>query len=320
MAKKILITGVTGFVGGHLLSHVLSASDVELYGTYHSEKSLESISDDKEKISLHQLDLQETESVNKLIEAVKPDVIYHLAAAASAAQSFKSPKETVVNNIASEINLLEGVKNNNLIETKILVVSSAEVYGDVKKEDLPIDEDTPLNPTNPYAVSKIAQDYLGRQYFLAHKLKIIRVRPFNHIGPGQSDNFVVSSFAKKIVEIEKAKREPVLPVGNLDAKRDFTDVRDMVKAYTLLIEKGVFGEVYNIGSGTSIKIEDILNKLISISGVTVKVETDKSLFRPVDNPDLVSDSSKLKEITNWKPDIEIEKTLTDVVNYWRSKI
>jgi GDP-4-dehydro-6-deoxy-D-mannose reductase len=320
MAKKILITGATGFVGIHLLEQIINAQNADLYGTYHSESSLENISNHKEKINLTKLDLQSEENVNKLIEVVKPDIIYHLAASTSAAESFKSPKETVVNNITSEINLLEAVKNNNLLATKILIVSSAEVYGDVKKEDLPIDEDTPFNPTNPYAVSKLAQDFLGRQYFLAYKLNIIRVRPFNHIGPGQSDNFVVSSFAKKIVEIEKGKREPVLPVGNLEARRDFTDVRDMVKAYILLMERGILGEVYNIGLGKSFKIADILDQLISISGVKVKIESDKSLFRPIDNPDFVCNYSRLKSITGWVPEIALEKTLTDVINYWRSKI
>ena len=320
MAKKILITGVTGFVGIHLLEQLINAQDADLYGTYHSESSLENINGHKEKINLTKLDLQSEENVNKLIEVVKPDIIYHLAASTSAAESFKSPKETVINNIASEINLLEAIKNNNLLTTKILIVSSAEVYGNVKKEDLPIDEDTPFNPTNPYAVSKLAQDFLGRQYFLAYNINIIRVRPFNHIGPGQSDNFVVSSFAKKIVEIEKGKRESVLPVGNLEARRDFTDVRDMVKAYILLMEKGILGEVYNIGLGKSFKIADILDQLISISGIKVKIESDKSLFRPIDNPDFVCNYSKLKSITGWVPEISIEKTLVDVINYWRGKI
>jgi len=320
MDKKIFITGVSGFVGSHLLTYLLGIKDLDLYGTYQSESSLENINENKEKINLTKLDLQNEENVNKLIGVVKPDIIYHLAASASTTDSFKSPRETVVNNIASEINLLEAIRNNNLINSKILIVSSAEVYGDVKKEDLPIDEDTPFNPTNPYAVSKLAQDFLGRQYFLAHNLNIIRVRPFNHIGPRQSDNFVVSSFAKKIVEIEKGKREPVLPVGNLEARRDFTDVRDMIKAYVLLMEKGVYGEVYNIGLGKSFKIADILDQLISISGVKVKIESDKSLFRPIDNPDLVCNCLKLKSITGWVPEIPFEKTLTDVINYWRSKI
>jgi GDP-4-dehydro-6-deoxy-D-mannose reductase len=200
------------------------------------------------------------------------------------------------------------------------VVASAEVYGCVKKEDLPIDEETPLNPTNPYAVSKLTQDFLGLQYHLSYGLKTLRVRPFNHVGPRQSPNFVVSTFAQKIVEIEKGKREPVLPVGNLQAKRDFTDVRDVVKVYSLLMEKGEFGEVYNIGSGVSYKIAEILEKLLSISKVKITVKVDKSLFRPIDDPDLVCDVTKVTKLTGWRPEIPIEKTLKDTLDYWRNII
>jgi GDP-4-dehydro-6-deoxy-D-mannose reductase len=200
------------------------------------------------------------------------------------------------------------------------VVASAEVYGSVTKEDLPMGEDTPLNPTNPYAVSKLAQDFLGLQYFLSYGIKTIRVRPFNHVGPRQAPNFVISSFAQKIAEIEKGKREPILPVGNLEAKRDFTDVRDMVKAYSLIMEKGEFGEVYNIGSGRSYKISEILEMLLSFSSVKITVEIDKSLFRPIDDPELVCDSTKINKTTGWKAEIPLEETLKDTLDYWRNII
>lgn len=318
--KKILITGSSGFAGSHLLDYLINNKTDNLFGTYHSDAGLSNLDEVKDKIKLIKVDLRNEKEVYKLINDVKPDTIYHLAAFTSPVNSFASPNETIINNISSQINILEAVRKNDLKNTRILVVSSAEVYGNVKKDDLPIDEDTSLNPTNPYAVSKIAQDFLGRQYFLSYGLKAVRVRPFNHIGPRQSDNFAVASFAKKIAEIEKGKREPFLPVGNLDAKRDFTNVLDVVRAYVLLMEKGESGEVYNIGSGVSHKMSDILNKLLSFSSAKISVKVDESLLRPVDNPDLVCDYSKLKSTTGWKPEIPLDKTLQNVLDYWRDRV
>lgn len=317
MNKKILITGVSGFVGGYLLDFLKKDKNNIFFGTYYFDKDTEYL---KDKVRLTKIDLKNEKEVDGLMAEVKPDFVYHLAAFTSPKDSFSSPNETVLNNISSQINILEAVKNHNLKKTKILVVSSAEVYGNVGKKDLPIDEKTDFNPTNPYAVSKLAQDFLGRQYFLAYGLKIIRVRPFNHIGPGQSPKFAVAAFARKIAEIEKGKRPPVVSVGNLEAKRDFTDVRDVVRAYALLMDKGKEGEVYNIGSGTSHKMLDILNKLISFSNVKVKVETDKSLFRPADNPNLVCDPDKIHNATGWTPEILLGKTLKDTLDYWRDII
>ncbi len=317
MAKKILITGASGFVGNYLVDYLSLDSTNELFGTIFSKGT--SQNSDNKKAKWLTVDLRSEEEVYNLIDHVKPDIIYHLAAFTSAADSFKSPRETVLNNIACQINVFEAMRKSNLLNTKTLVVASAEVYGSVRKDDLPMDEETPLNPTNPYAVSKLAQDFLGRQYFLSYGLKTVRVRPFNHVGPKQAPNFVVSSFAQKIVEVEKGKREPVLPVGNLEAKRDFTDVRDVVRAYSLLMDKGEFGEVYNVGSGVSHKISDILDKLLSFSNAKIKIEIDKSLFRPIDDPELVCDASKLNKL-GWKPEIPIEQTLNDTLDYWRQII
>lgn len=318
--KKVLITGITGFAGSYLAEHLLSAKKYDISGTYLFEESLNNVEYAKGKLNLIKADLSEEKSVFKIIKDVSPSIIFHLAALTSPADSFKSPTKTLTNNISLQINLMEAVKKNNLLDTKILIVSSGEIYGIVKKEDLPIDEKTPLMPTNPYSVSKIAQDFLGLTYFLSYKLKIVRVRPFNHIGPRQSPNFVVSSFAKQIAEIEKDKREPVLHVGNLETKRDFTNVKDMVRAYALAIEKGKYGEVYNIGSGISYEISNILNKLVSMSSSKIKIEKEEALSRPSDNPDLVCDASKFTKLSGWKPQISIETTLEDTLDYWRNII
>jgi len=317
--KKVLITGISGFAGSHLAEHLTSQKKFEITGTYLDEKSLSNLASIK-NINPLQIDLMDAELVLEMVKSTKPDIIYHLAALTSPAQSFKDPGFTITNNVTAEINLLETVRIAGLENTKILITSSADVYGLVAKEDLPIDEDTPLHPVSPYAVSKIAQDFLGLQYFLSYHLNVIRLRPFNHIGPRQAPSFVVSTFAKKIAEIEKGKGEfgNILKVGNLAARRDFSDVRDVVLAYQLLMGKGVAGDVYNVGSGKSYEIAEILNKLISFSSVKIVVETDPSLFRPIDEPELVCDNTKLKKATGWKPTIPIDKSLKDTLDYWRN--
>ncbi len=316
---KVFITGISGFAGSYLARY-LRKKDISITGTYLMDESLKVIEDIKDRLSLIKVDLQDATRVLELINTIKPDLVFHLAALTSPGDSFNNPVATIQNNIAAQINILEGIKKAKLPDTKILIVSSAEVYGLVKKEDLPIDEDTKLMPTNPYAVSKIAQDFLGLQYFLSYKIKVIRVRPFNHIGPGQSPSFVVPAFAKKIAEIEKGQGKPTLLVGSLDAKRDFTDVRDMVRAYSIIIEKGKPGEVYNIGSGKSYKIADILDRLLSFSKSKIAVKIDKSLFRPSDNPELLCDANKFIRATGWSPEISIDTTLKDTLDYWRNII
>jgi GDP-4-dehydro-6-deoxy-D-mannose reductase len=317
--RRVLITGISGFAGSHLVEFLLSKKKYNISGTYlipdNVKKNLGKVKSD---IRLIQVDLTNSKKVDDLLNLIKPDFVFHLAALPYTAASFKAPFLTMKNNIASQMNVLSAIKDNNLFDTKVLVVSSGEIYGLVEKEDLPIDEETKLMPTSPYAVSKIAQDFLGLQYFLSYKLKIIRVRPFNHIGPRQSPSFVVASIARKIAEIEKGKREGVISVGNLVPKRDFTDVRDMVAAYVLAIEKGKVGDVYNIGTEKSYKISEVLDNLLKLSKVKIKVSIDKNLLRPVDIPELLCDATKFRKLTNWRPKIPITTTLKDTLDYWRS--
>ncbi|MEX2013240.1 MAG: GDP-mannose 4,6-dehydratase [Candidatus Levyibacteriota bacterium] len=313
--KKALITGAAGFAGGFLIEHLLSQGDFDVVGTYLSEDQLK-FAIQKDAVDFKKLDLLDFSATTKLLKYSKPDYVFHLAALTSPSESFDNPSETITNNITAQVNLLEGIKKNDL-GTKTLIISSADIYGLVDIKDLPIDEETPLMPTNPYAVSKIAQDFLGLQYFLSYGLKIIRVRPFNHFGPRQSPRFVIPSFAKQIAEIEKGKKDNVIRVGNLSSKRDFTDVRDMMQAYLLAVEKGKVGDVYNIGSGVSHQISEILDMLLSLSNKKIDVEIDKSLLRPKDDPELVCDRSKFTKQTDWEPRIKIEKTLKDTLDYWR---
>lgn len=318
--KKALITGVSGFAGSFLAEYLIEKNAYSIVGTYLSESSKEYVASLGSQLSLTQVDLMDREKVSELIKKERPDVVFHLAALSSPAESFKDPSRTINNNIVGEVNLLEAIREAELMQTRILIISSAEVYGVVSQDDLPVDEETNLRPASPYAVSKIAQDFLGLQYYYAHKLPIIRVRPFNHIGPRQTPNFVVSSFAKQIAEIEKKKNPPVLHVGNLSAKRDFTDVRDIVYAYDLLIEKGIAGDVYNLGTGKSYRISDVLQTLLSLSSITITVTEDQALFRPGDLSDNVCDRTKITKVTGWEPKISLEKSLHDTLDYWRNII
>lgn len=318
MAKKILITGMTGFAGSFLAEYLVKDNIGEVVGTYITEVSLQNIAAIREKVKVVYLDLRDAKKVEDVILSEKPDWVFHLAAIPAVGDSFTKPAETIINNVVAELNLLEGIKNAKLFDTRILIVSSADVYGKVSGKDLPIDEDTPFMPTNAYAVSKITQDYLGLQYVLSYNLQVVRVRSFNHFGPRQATGFVVADWCKKIALIEKDKIPPVIKVGNLKAKRDFTDVRDMVEAYYLLLQKGKVGDVYNVGSGKSICIEDALYILLKEAKVKIMVEKDDTLFRPVDSLERVCDNRKFVSLSGWKPKIPIEKTLKETLDYWRN--
>jgi GDP-4-dehydro-6-deoxy-D-mannose reductase len=248
----------------------------------------------------------------------QPNRVYHLAAMSSVQESLADPIGTLYNNIAVQVNLLEAV--GELVPTaRVLIVSSSEIYGRVQG-DKPLDEDAPLQPENPYAVSKAAQDLLAYQYGVTHGLDIVRVRAFNHIGPGQSDRFVASSFAKQIAEIEAGRREPVLHVGNLQARRDFTDVRDIVRAYELAMLRGEKGAVYNVGSGIGIPIQTLLDMFVARSRVPVRIEVARDRLRSADAPLVVCDCTRFHQQTGWKPEIPLETTIDDILAYWRSEL
>lgn len=317
--KKVLITGITGFAGSHLAEYLISKNEYVISGIHSSDRNLDNIKRIKDKIELLKIDLNDSQKTTEVIQKQKPDIIFHLAASADVGRSFENPSEFLVNNTTSQLNILEAIKKTQL-KAKIVIISSAHIYGLVASSSLPINESVPFNPDNPYAVSKITQDYLGLCYYLAYKLPIIRLRPFNHIGPRLSPSISISRFAKLIAEIEKGNAEPVLTVGNLSAKRDFTDVSDMVHAYVLASEKCLPGEAYNIGSGVSHTIQELLDKLLSFSTAKITVKTEEALFRPSDNPELRADSTKFMQATGWKPEIPIEKTLQDTLDYWRSVV
>lgn len=311
--NKVLITGATGFVGHYLTDYLSSKNESELFGT-----SLSDSNSTENKIKIEKIDLSVSDDVIRLVDEIKPDHIYHLAALSSPGDSYDNATKVVLSNIEIQMNLLNAVKSSDLIDSRILIVSSGEVYGQVDPADLPLKEDTKLRPCNPYAVSKIAQDYVALQYNLSYKLKTISVRAFNHTGPFQTPSFAIPAFAKQIAQIEKGQQEPILKVGNLSAKRDFTDVRDIVKGYELIMEKGIPSEIYNIGSGKSHSMKELLDVLLSLTDKKIEIQEDPSKLRPVSVPDVYCEFSKLKELTGWTPSIEIEKTLKDTLDYWRS--
>jgi GDP-4-dehydro-6-deoxy-D-mannose reductase len=262
-------------------------------------------------------DLRDPQATRVLIETVRPDRIYHLAGQAHVGESWNNPWETIETNLRAQVNLLDAVVVAGL-RPRVLVVGSADEYGPVAPEDLPLDENRPLRPDSPYSVSKVGQDMLGIQYFLSYELPIVRVRPFNHLGPRQSRRFVAASFAAQIAAIEAGRQPPLLKVGNLTARRDFTDVRDVVRAYALVLEQGEAGEVYNIGSGQSRPIAELLDTLLSLSPAKIEIEADPRRLRPSDLPDLVCDASRLRARTGWAPQIGWRQTLEDLLDYERA--
>lgn len=318
MAKKALITGIAGFVGSHMAELLLSKG-YDVYGMSRPRTKMDHIDSIKSKLHLEDADLLDSHSLYTTLNKIKPDYIFHLAAQSFVPTSWGSPAVTLEVNIVGSANVFEAVRQVG-IDPVIQIACSSEEYGLVLENEIPILETNPLRPLSPYAVSKLAMDYLGYQYFQSYGTKIIRTRGFNHTGPRRGDTFAESTFAKQIALIEKGKQEPVISVGNLEASRDYTDVRDMARAYLLSVEKCDPGDVYNIATGTAIKIADVLKLLLSFSKIKVEIRPDPARMRPSDVPVLIGDSKKFQEKTGWKPQIPFEKTALDLLNYWRERV
>ena len=313
--EKVLITGITGFKGCYLADYLLQNEDIQLYGISRYRSDTSNIKDIIDKISMFDCDLTDPNSVNYIIRSIKPDIIFHLAAQSLVPASWNYPNMTINTNVISTLNIFEACRRNEINPT-IVSSGSSEEYGKVEENEVPITENNPLRPISPYGVSKVAQDLLGYQYYNSYKTKVIRTRAFNTIGPKQREDFVVSSFAKQIAEIEKGKRT-ALKVGNLTAKRDFTDVRDMIKAYWLAARKCIPGEVYNICSETTVSMREVLDTLISLSTSKIEVAIDPARMRPSDVMILYGDCQKFKKETSWKSEIPLKQTLEDTLNHWR---
>ena len=318
---RVLITGVTGFAGSHLAEFILAEHpDAEIFGTMRWRSRTENIRDIESKIQFLECDLRDLSSAKQVMERVDPDRIFHLAAQSFVPSSWNAPAESLTTNILGQLNVFEAVRAMKT-DPWIQIACSSEEYGMVYENELPIKETNPLRPLSPYAVSKVGQDYLGYQYCQSFGLKIIRTRGFNHDGPRRGDVFVSSNFAKQIVMIEKGKTPPIMYVGNLQARRDFTDVRDMVRGYWLSLDGNcVPGEAYNLCSGTDYCIQDVLDQLIEMSGQKVEVREDPERLRPSDVPVLLGDASKFKAATGWEPTIPYEQTLKDMLDYWRAEV
>lgn len=311
---RFFITGIEGFVGHHLAGHLISAGH-EVSGSYFDESAVDDL---KNSCSLFRIDLRNGVGLRQALASAKPQCLYHLAAQSSPAVSFQKPVDTFEINVIGLVNLLEEVRNT-IPECKFVMVSSCEVYGLTNTAD-PVKEDQKYNPASPYAVSKISQEQLAIQYFHTYKMNTLVARPFPHTGPGQPEMFALPSFARQIAGIAKHGSDPVVLVGNLSARRDISDVRDVVKAYGLLAESGKPGEVYNVCSGKCITIQQALEKLIKISGKKIEVRTDPRRFRPLDIPILWGDNSKIRQQTGWQPKYEIDQTLNDLYQYWKDRV
>jgi GDP-4-dehydro-6-deoxy-D-mannose reductase len=313
---RILISGIAGFAGSHLAELLLAGGD-EVFGTVMPGESTHNTESFKSQIRLLTCDVRDADAVKKLLAETKPDEIYHLAAITFIPDSVIDPRLTFETNLYGTLNLLEAASARTP-DARILFVGSADEYGLVRTDELPIREENPLRPTNPYSVSKVSASMLAYQYGLTRELHVVRVRPFNHTGPRQSPRFVCSDFTFQIVEAEKRRSKPEIRVGNLKPKRDFTDVRDVVRAYREILRSGESCEVYNISSGTAVGVGEVLDLLLSVSGQKFRIIECAERTRETDVEEIRGDSGKIERATGWRPTIPLKKTLEDMIEYWRN--
>lgn len=330
---KALITGITGMVGSHLADFLIEHTDWEIYGMCRWRSPLDNIShliediNNKKRIHLVYGDLRDTMSIDHVFEEVKPDYVFHLAAQSYPKTSFDAPLDTLDTNIQGTARVLEAIRKH-CPKAIVHVCASSEVFGRVKKEKLAqmggvINEECTFHPASPYAISKVGTDLIGRYYAEAYNMTVMTTRMFTHTGPRRGDVFAESTFAKQIAMIEAGLIPPVIKVGNLDSLRTFADVRDAVRAYFMLVTiNPIPGQYYNIGGAYTCKVGDMLNFLLSLSPMKdqIKIEVDPERLRPIDADLQVPDTRKFKEHTGWQPEISFEKTMTDLLNYWRNRI
>lgn len=318
--KKILITGITGFVGSHLAEYIIGRNEGHrVYGLCRWRSPRENLARVYDKISLLEGDLGDLSALIRQLKSLNPDFIFHLAAQSYVLTSFSSPLQTLMTNCLGSANLLEAIRILG-IDPVVHVCSSSEVYGQVNKSDLPIREDCRFRPVSPYAVSKAAEDMLAFQYWAAYRIKTIRTRMFSHTGPRRGDVFAMSFFAKQIASAELGLQKPQVRVGNLKSVRTFCDVRDAVRAYWILVNRCKPGEVYNIGGTRTLTIKQALELLLSFSRMKFKVKVDPALIRPSDVTLQIPCIDKFRKETGWKPEIPAEKTLKDLLDYWRREL
>jgi len=310
--KKVLITGGEGFVGNHLINYLLSETDYEIVSTYFMESTFK---DENNRVEFVKLDIRKQEDLENLLKIQKPNYIYHLAGISFVPASFANPLLTHETNFLGTFNLYESVRKLNL-DASILFVSTSEVYGQV--DDKIINEEKVLKPQNPYSVSKASAELLSYQYYKNYGLKIKIVRPFNHIGLGQNESFVIPNFVKQIVDIEKGLKEPIIEVGNLDSIRDFTDVKDIIIGYRLLVESELNGEIYNLCQGQGQSIKAVLDILLSFSDKKIEIKFDEKRMRPSDNPKIIGNNKKIEKALGWKPQIDIRTTLSEVYIWYKN--
>lgn len=315
---RVLITGITGFVGSHLAEHALERG-AEVHGTVRWRSRMDNVEHVVDRLQLHDCDLRDAHAVDAVIDRIRPERIFHLAAQSYVPTSWTAPRETLTDNVVCQLNLLEALRRHDH-DAPIQVAGSSEEYGLVHPDETPITEDNPLRPLSPYAVSKVGQDLLAYQYFRSYGSRVVRTRAFNHTGPRRGEVFVTSNFAQQIARIEAGLQDPVIRVGNLEAERDFLDVRDVVRAYWVSLERCEFGEVYNIASGVAWRIRAILDLLLAQTDREIDVEEDPARLRPSDVELLVGDGSRFHEATGWEPRIPFERTVRDLLDYWRERV